>query len=438
MRNGVHRGVDDSVWMEPLVLVEPNLDLDNGHWGDSVMMLAAAAAAKRGRKVVVVGARPPSETVHRSMAKLGVSVADAARVGLLSKGLGRIGSWLGVREARRRERGDYGGASDIWLLRVLIDEVVSLWVARRVAPADARVVLLTGSSSYIGLSVALSRCRHIRVVHDVQKPVGRFAAKVALLGFGVAKRVSLVCPTAGVADALSGLWRGSIHVRPFALRDRRLYINPKERAAGRRRRGIEAGDFVVAVVGGWWPAKDVATILSALTLVGPGVRAIVAGYPIDSSRLRSVALHLQGRLVVVEQPLSRDDLRGIYAVADACVVSRHPGIVKESGLFFDGLRYGVHIVVSDHDPSVSAQIEGFDYVSLFRACDSADLANTIDRLHRCGVARPGPTAAEEFGLLSADEALDEYSSSVHSAASRPHRRARLLGARQSVVNVVLK
>ena len=55
-------------------------------------------------------------------------------------------------------------------------------------------------------------------------------------------------------------------VRSFTVADPNMYIGEDERRPARSELGIAETEFVVAMVGGWWPYKDIETIKRALEL----------------------------------------------------------------------------------------------------------------------------------------------------------------------------
>ncbi|MGR8011778.1 hypothetical protein [Streptomyces hypolithicus] len=66
------------------------------------------------------------------------------------------------------------------------------------------------------------------------------------------------------------------------------------------------------------------------------------------------------------------------------------------------VRHGVPLIVSDHDPDLTARLDGQDWARIFPAEDSAGLAAALDRLTANPPGRPGNGAAEAVGLPTAD------------------------------------
>ncbi|MEU2226429.1 hypothetical protein [Streptomyces sp. NPDC018347] len=60
------------------------------------------------------------------------------------------------------------------------------------------------------------------------------------------------------------------------------------------------------------------------------------------------------RVHTVPGPVNEAVLRLVYAAA--ALVPRRPGTGKESGLVMDAARLGVPLIVSDHDPALTARL----------------------------------------------------------------------------------
>ncbi|MEU2539350.1 glycosyltransferase [Streptomyces iakyrus] len=134
---------------------------------------------------------------------------------------------------------------------------------------------------------------------------------------------------------------------------------------------------MVCLVGGWWPYKDIDTIDAALTRLKEPLHLIVTGHPLDEQVLQRWR-DLPGlRLHAVPGPVTDSVLRLVFAAADATLVSRRPGVAKESGLVMDAARLGVPLIVSDHDPALTARLHGQPWVLPFPAGDPDALADVL-------------------------------------------------------------
>ncbi|WP_338686562.1 hypothetical protein QD712_37690 [Streptomyces acidiscabies] len=125
---------------------------------------------------------------------------------------------------------------------------------------------------------------------------------------------------------------------------------------------------------------------------------IVAGAPLDSATLRRWRNLPHVRLHVVGVP---DSVRPVYAAADAAVVARHPGVGKESGLVVDAVRYGVPLLLSEHDPALTDRLSDQNWTRTFPAGDSGRLASLLHELARTPLLRPAPDTAQHIGVPSA-------------------------------------
>lgn len=95
----------------------------------------------------------------------------------------------------------------------------------------------------------------------------------------------------------------------------------------------------------------------------------------------------------------------MYAASDFTIVSRLPGVTKESGLVMDAFRYGIPLVVSDHDPTLTGRLQEMGCVRVFPAGDDAGLATAIDDLAAHPLPRPLPQDATRLGMMTGAEAV---------------------------------
>ncbi|MFE4539318.1 glycosyltransferase [Streptomyces scopuliridis] len=197
-------------------------------------------------------------------------------------------------------------------------------------------------------------------------------------------------------------------VRAFAVDDGRR-LTEGEREGGRAAFGIPSAEAAVCLVGGWWPHKDIDVIDQALARLREPLHLIVTGHPLDDSVLARWRALPNMRLHVEPGTLSEPILRLVYAAADAALVARHPGVGKESGLVMDAARYRVPLIVSDHDPDLTARLRDQPWARIFTTGDPASLASALEDLVRRPFDLPGPgapkvldmwTAAEQAGFLT--------------------------------------
>lgn len=163
---------------------------------------------------------------------------------------------------------------------------------------------------------------------------------------------------------------------------------------------------MVCLVGGWWPYKDIGVIDAALTLLKEPLHLVVTGIPLDEAVLARWRDLPNVRLHRMPGPVSESVLRLVYAAADAALVTRRPGVGKESGLVMDAARLGVPLVVSDHDPGLTARLSGRPWALTFTASAPDALAEALHSVIRQPPERPGPEASRLLGMRSAAEQAD--------------------------------
>jgi glycosyltransferase involved in cell wall biosynthesis len=198
-------------------------------------------------------------------------------------------------------------------------------------------------------------------------------------------------------------------VRSFTVADPSMYIGEDERRPARRELGIADTEFVVAMVGGWWPYRGIETVKEALELLRRPVTLVVCGIPVRPSELEPAMACGGGRVVNLAGAVTESELRRIYAASDGALVTRTPGWPEEIGTVFDAARYGVPLIVSDHDQDLSHRLTGEPWVRRFRAGDPQDHARTLAGFAERPPPRPDQGAAERLGLTSATETIAAFS-----------------------------
>jgi hypothetical protein len=90
--------------------------------------------------------------------------------------------------------------------------------------------------------------------------------------------VEVIASEFGVRVAEPGLHFPDLRclTRAFAVADPRDRITNQERASARQAAGLSGSDQAVAMVGGWWPSKDIATIDAALNRLRHPLHPFVA------------------------------------------------------------------------------------------------------------------------------------------------------------------
>jgi glycosyltransferase involved in cell wall biosynthesis len=220
-----------------------------------------------------------------------------------------------------------------------------------------------------------------------------------------------------------------ISVRAFAVADPSMYIGEDERHPARRELGIVDTEFVMAMVGGWWPYRDLETIKSALEQLKRPVTLIVCGIPVRPLELQPALEAGGGRVVNLAGAVPESELRRIYAASDGALVTRTPGWPEEIGTLFDAARYGVPLIVSDHDECLTHRLTDETWVRLFRAGEPQDLARTLEGFAEGPPPRPDQRAAERLGLAPATESIAAFCSIAATLSGR--RRVHLRRGRSA-------
>jgi glycosyltransferase involved in cell wall biosynthesis len=266
--------------------------------------------------------------------------------------------------------------------------------------ADA-VVILTASEALHGAAALLGCQPHLRFVHEVVTTEDTFVRLLGRLARRGERRVIAVHPTQAVADQSAVAFPHlPAVVGGFAV-DHGCRLTAAEREGSRTAFGIPAAESVVCLVGGWWPYKDIAVVDAALARLEEPLHLVVTGSPLDDAVLQRWRALPGVRVHTVPGPVSETVLRLVYAAANATVVTRRPGIGKESGLVMDAACLGVPLIVSDHDPALTARLHSQPWALTFPAGDPAALASALHAVVRQPLPLPGPDAASLLGVRTA-------------------------------------
>ncbi|MFG3384210.1 hypothetical protein [Streptomyces sp. NPDC047999] len=386
-----------------LVLIEPYAHRGGGHHQHTLTALAATGAS------LVVAPAGLSEDLG-PLARSGARIAAgpdgaAARFLLAAARTAEYVSTAGRRAfaSRRWPRPVRRLPHQVTLLARCLTEAACLRTARRLTPQAAAVVILSASEALHGLAALLGGTPHLRFVHELvtteDRPV-RWLGRLARRG---EKRVVALYPTAAVRDQITAAFPSLPgEVRAFAVDDGRR-LTEAERDGGRTAFAIPHDEKAVCVVGGWWPYKDIATIDAALARLATPLHVLVCGTPLDDAVLARWHQLPHVHLHTVPGPVADQILRLVYGAADAALVTRHPGVGKESGIVMDAARLGVPLIVSEHDPELTARLASQPWVRSFPAGDPDALAEVLDKFSAEAPDRPGPSAPAVLDLYSAAE-----------------------------------
>ncbi|MFF0294362.1 hypothetical protein ACFYST_23660 [Kitasatospora sp. NPDC004614] len=386
-----------------LVLIEPRAA------GHSPRVLAALATAAPGRAVAVVLGGTDRETAT-AVTRAGAWLVDrpvgpAARaLWSAARATGALAS-AAIRAARacRLPRSVRRVPHQVTLLARCLAEAAHLATARVVLAGErpGAVVVLTASEALHHTAARLGGLPHLRFVHEVSTLPARWLRRLDRPG-GPAVRA--LCPTGGVrADVTANAPHLDVQVRPFAVIGPDAPVGEQERKLARTMFGIPLSEQTVALVGGWWPHKDIPTIAAALARLDRPLHLLVAGHPLDIGLLERIRALGHVRLHLIDRRAEETEIRTVHAAADLVLVSRHRGVAKESGLVTDALRYQVPLLASDHDPQLTRTLAGCGWARLFTAGDPDDLLHALNTAHLNAPRRPGPDDASALGLPTAQQ-----------------------------------
>lgn len=388
----------------PMVLIEPYAHRGGGHHQRTLAALAAArpdslilapgglsedlAPLVRSGARVVLGPVGPAAKILRTAARAAARVSAAGQQ---------------VFASRRWPKAVRRAPHQITLLARCLTEAACLRTACHLAPHPSAVVILSASEALHGMAALLGGTPHLRFIHEAvtteDRPI-RWLGRLARRG---EKQVIVLYPTTAVRDQVARAFpRLPGEVRAFAVDDGRP-LTDAERDGARSAFTIPADAKVVCVIGGWWPYKDIATINAAFARLTAPLHVLVSGTPLDDAVLTRWHQLPNVRLHTVPGPVDDEVLRLVYAAADAALVARKPGVGKESGLVMDAARLGVPLIVSAHDPELTARLAGEPWARIFPAGDPDALAKALDHLTDQAPGRPGPTARRVLDMNSAAE-----------------------------------
>ncbi|WP_037603823.1 glycosyltransferase family protein [Streptacidiphilus rugosus] len=385
-----------------LALVEPRADRTDGHYTRTLLALAqadgdalavlppltpTALAEQLGTAGAHVAVRPHG-TAAAVLHAAARHTADAATA---------VGALFHSRRWPRRMR---RLTHQLALLATALREAAAVRTAHRLRPGTA-VVVLTAAPGLHAL-VGLLGGRHLRFVHEITTTEDLPLRLIGHLARPGRARVLVLAPTSPVKDDITARFPGlPVQVRPYAVADPTDRVSATERAKARADRGLTGRHTAVALVGGWWPEKDLLTVDRALAQLTRPVDLLVTGYPLDHQRIDQWHALPGVRVHLIPGPASDREVRELYAAADAVLVSRHRGVGKESGLVADAIRFGLPLLCSEHRPDLTRQLTGKPWARTYPVGDPAQLAALLDQLADQPLPPPGPDAAVLLGIPTA-------------------------------------
>jgi hypothetical protein len=385
-----------------IALIELFADRQGGHWVDNLVLLAKAAKGL-GLEVTVVAPPGLVSDAEKTLTSEGIVIASSLGVGVLS--------WLYSTLARALDRcsafvhslnWDQKLYFDLWLMHRCFAEAAALKAANNAVRGKMQTkVILSASESFAALTARIGGS-HIRFVHELDSPCGVIHRALDRI-FIAPQRVTILCPTEAIKCRLQSR---NPHLRyvvqNYAARNDDMYIREEERAAARLVLSISPHESVGCLVGGWWPTKDIETVRLALATMLRHFTLIIGGAPLDTATLASIRDTINGKLIEVDHELRLDELRLVYAASDFTIVSRRPGVYKESGLTMDAARYGVSLMISNHDPALSRKLRDLEWVRIFATGDWKGLGALLDSVIDQPLPRPTREAAKDLGMLTAE------------------------------------
>jgi glycosyltransferase involved in cell wall biosynthesis len=395
-----------------IVLVEPNASILGGHWSDSLVILARAAR-EGGVPLAVVCLNGTAPATRAALNEAGAAILShpessdiVSRLYLLIAGAFHL--LFAVTHGMRS--GSPVPFQFLLTSRCFV-EAASLRVGRRALPRNAIpvIIVLSASETLGATAAAFSRTPHVRIVHEVYSWESAVLRLMERLCNRWRRTIISVCPTTAIERALRLRYPDArTVVRVFAIAEPEMYLTQEERTAARNRLGIRDTEMIGSLVGGWWRAKDIHTVQRAFSLARRPVGIIIAGSPVDDNIVEQIRRNAPGRVFVLSRQLETHELRTVYAASDFTIVSRFAGEQKESGLVMDAARYGVPLVLSDHDPVLSQRLSDQAWVRFFRPSDPAALAALLDNLLDCPLPRPPRDVASKLGMVKASTVLEQF------------------------------
>jgi len=404
-----HRRRDDLA----INLIEVNAHILGNHSTRSLLSLAAAASELR-VPMTVASVNGFFPSTRLALSELRTPAVGGPSRGDLPARLYARGAVLADRcfNGLRRVFPRSDAPFQLLLIGRCLREAASLRMAhaatRGTHPVPVNVVQ-TASESLAASVAALSRVPHIRLVHEADHFEGPLLGLCEAVCRGRREDVVVVCTRESLKSRLRKRHPElRAIVKPFTLTDKGMRITEDERKEARRRLALEPDEVVAALVGGWWPYKDIATVERALPIMTERIVLLIVGGPTDDTVIRRMTETSKGRVIVFGKQVSTDDLRRVYAACNFSLVSRFPGTDKESGLVMDGARYGVPLVVSDSDPALKKLLEGHSWVRMFKAGDAVSLSSALDELVARPLERPGEDAPSLLEMMTPIDAIEFF------------------------------
>jgi glycosyltransferase involved in cell wall biosynthesis len=406
---GDHVKLSDMTSRPPefFVFVEPDAHLIRGHAGDQLIALAGAARAL-GHRCLIIGSNGVEPELRRQLELIGVEVKGlprqlSSRHGCLALVAGGLFMLAELVEFASSERSWWRGLQDA---SRSVREAAALTFGA--SSGGSSFVVLSANERLVATSAFLAGgIPHLRVVHDVTHGSSGPISWLDRLTRSARRCCLTLCTSEGAAVAIQSSQPGlRAVVESFGTVEVSLPPTGQQRAEARSRLDLDDIPYG-CMVGGWWPPKDIETVVRALQVMTTPIGIVVGGAPLDERLLGQLDAVLGDRLVVIPDQLDPQQKAAIYHAVDFSLVSREPGAAKESGLIADALRFRVPLVVSDHDKRLAAKIVFEPWAAVFQAGASPSLALALARASE-GLAIPPADAQEGLGFRNAVDQLRCY------------------------------
>lgn len=390
------------------MLVEPSAGIAGAHGGENLARLCRHGLD--GVQTVVVTAGGLHADVATTVRTAADRVAeDPGSTGRWPRTCMRVAGWLErLRAVLKRRFPDRWWADQPRLVARFLVEVACLRTARVVAAGPGTVVVILTANEVLPATTRLvSGVEHIRVVHELTTRHGPWFRVIDRLAARLVEPPLVLCPTEGVRRVV----RREAPAVPTAVQTFAVSGTSADSAsAGRALRaelGLDGSTPLLGLFGGWWPYKDHEVVVTAVEHLDRELRLLVVGEPVDEELVARLRRRL-GESLVRLAPVPSDRYSALCAAVDAMVISRRPGVDKESGLLLDAVRHGTPVVMSDHDPELVARVGDRPWVHLFATGDAESLRARLAALPAPPEHRPGPTDAAALGMRSAEDAVSSF------------------------------
>lgn len=387
--------------LRSLTFIEPHAHARGGHWQGALRSLVGAAVAS-GAEATAVSVEDVDQPFREELNKLGCRCFS-----LRSDGSAAVK--LAVRALQNVEHAAWRSrltcfSCDISSLRRAVLEAGLQRLVQQIG-ADASIVLSAGNA-FPTLTVGPRRAGspQLRVVHDVDSIHTTGLHWIHEVRSPRLAHVTWMTTTPALAEALA---RQGLHatVLPFSTRGQDDYLAAPEIANARLALGIPLDRWCIGLVGGWWHDKDMETVVKAIERLPSPPILIVAGEPLTPNLVNRLVAKCGDRALIMNRALNPREVREVYAASDLTIVSKHSGIVKESGVVMDAVRLGIPVLYSNHDPHLNRLLAPYSWARAFEAGTATSLTAEMLEIEQRPLPRPTTSDAEGLGLRTPIEML---------------------------------